>query len=123
MLTSTFISINRNEEFIKNYKHKLVYMITLAFNIFRHLLDDTLKDVLSEQFRNRRSRLCQVNIKVNLIVWLVEFFGCMTMILVTSWFLVHCYIQVQNTHELAFIRKVMSWRAGRCYKSRILCSV
>ena len=56
-----------------------MYVITLAFNIFRHLLDDTLKDVLSEQFRNRRARLCQVNIKVNLIVWLVEFFGCMTL--------------------------------------------
>ena len=65
--------------FLKSYKHKFVYMVTLAFNIFRHLLDDKLKDVLSEQFRNRRARLCQVNIKVNLIVWLVEFFGCMTL--------------------------------------------
>ena len=80
MLTSTFISINENEEFFeKSYKHKFVYMMTLTFNILRHLLDDTLKDVLSEQFRNRCARLCQVNIKVNLIVWLVEFFGCMTL--------------------------------------------
>ena len=38
-----------------------------------------MKNLLSEQYRNRRARLCQVNIKVNLIVWLVEFFGCMTM--------------------------------------------
>ena len=38
-----------------------------------------MKNLLSEQYRSRRARLCQVNIKVNLIVWLVEFFGCMTM--------------------------------------------
>ena len=38
-----------------------------------------MKNLLSEQYRTRRARLCQVNIKVNLIVWLVEFFGCMTM--------------------------------------------
>ena len=38
-----------------------------------------MKNLLSEQYRSRRARLCQVNIRVNLIVWLVEFFGCMTM--------------------------------------------
>ena len=38
-----------------------------------------MKNLLSEQYRTRRARLCKVNIKVNLIVWLVEFFGCMTM--------------------------------------------
>ena len=34
---------------------------------------------LSTWHQNRRKRICQVNIKVNLIVWLVEFSGCMTL--------------------------------------------
>ena len=34
---------------------------------------------LSTWHQNRRKRICQVNIKVNLIVWLVEFAGCMTL--------------------------------------------
>ena len=34
---------------------------------------------LSDRSKNRRSRLCQVTVKVNFIVWIVEFVGCMTM--------------------------------------------
>lgn len=34
---------------------------------------------MSERGQNRRKKICQINIKVNLIVWLVEFSGCMTL--------------------------------------------
>ena len=34
---------------------------------------------LMERYRNRRAQICQVNIRVNFVVWLVEFLGCMTM--------------------------------------------
>ena len=36
-------------------------------------------EVLSEKTKNRRAKLCQINIKVTFMVWLAEFFGCMTM--------------------------------------------
>ena len=38
-----------------------------------------MTESLSTWHQNRRKRICQVNIKVNLIVWLVEFSGCMTL--------------------------------------------
>ena len=52
-----------------------------SFNIsnFRDLLNDRVTKSLSEWHQNKRKRICQVNIKVNLIVWLVEFAGCMTL--------------------------------------------
>lgn len=45
---------------------------------FRLLLNEN-GEVLSEKTRNRRVKLCQVNLKVTIMVWLAEFFGCMTM--------------------------------------------
>ena len=46
---------------------------------FRSLLNNMSNTGLAERCRNRRAQICQVNIKVNFVVWLVEFFGCMTM--------------------------------------------
>ena len=43
------------------------------------MLNDKTRELLSDRARNRRAVICQVNIKVTFIVWLVEFFGCMTM--------------------------------------------
>ena len=43
------------------------------------MLNENILDLLSERCRKRRAEICQVNIKVTIIVWLVEFFGCMTM--------------------------------------------
>ena len=34
---------------------------------------------LPDRHKTRRAQICQVNIKVNVIVWLVEFFGSVTM--------------------------------------------
>ena len=31
---------------------------------------------MSERFTNRRAKICQTNIKVNFLSWLVEFLGC-----------------------------------------------
>ena len=45
---------------------------------FRSLLRGMTQTHLSERYQNRRSQICQVNIKVNFIAWIVEFFGCMT---------------------------------------------
>ena len=39
------------------------------------------KKSLSERFINRRKKICQINIKVNFISWIVEFLGCMTIAL------------------------------------------
>ena len=39
------------------------------------------KKSLSERFINRRTKICQINIKVNFISWIVEFLGCMTIAL------------------------------------------
>ena len=59
---------------------KITYL-THSFFAFRHLLNDMSKKVLSERFINRRAKICQINIKVNFISWVVEFLGCMTMAL------------------------------------------
>ena len=39
------------------------------------------KKSLSERFINRRTKICQITIKVNFISWIVEFLGCMTIAL------------------------------------------
>ena len=56
------------------------YLSFLNF-LFRHLLNDMSKKSLSERFINRRTKICQINIKVNFISWIVEFLGCMTIAL------------------------------------------
>ena len=43
------------------------------------MLNDKTRAILSDKAIKRRAEICQVNIKVTFIVWLVEFFGCMTM--------------------------------------------
>ena len=39
------------------------------------------KKSLSERFINRRTKICQITIKVNFVSWIVEFLGCMTIAL------------------------------------------
>ena len=50
----------------------------MIISYFRLLLGEN-GEVLSEKTKNRRAKLCQINIKVTFMVWLAEFFGCMTM--------------------------------------------
>ena len=45
--------------------------------MFRYLFNDLSRNILSERFTNRRAKICQTNIKVNFISWLVEFLGCL----------------------------------------------
>ena len=65
----------------KNIKfNQCVSRFEKQFNLFfRSLVNDKLKTGLADRHKTRRAQICQVNIKVNVIVWLVEFFGCMTM--------------------------------------------
>ena len=56
-----------------------MYLFFICVLIFRLLLNDKVRDILSDRAKKRRAEICQVNIKVTFIVWLVEFFGCMTM--------------------------------------------
>ena len=47
--------------------------------IFRALVNAKSTKGLLDRHKTRRAQICQVNIKVNVIVWLVEFFGYATM--------------------------------------------
>ena len=49
-----------------------VYFNTTITFVFRTILNEKLSSSFAKQTRNRHKQICQVNIKVNVIVWLVE---------------------------------------------------
>ena len=59
------------------------------------------KKSLSERFINRRTKICQINIKVNFISWIVEFLGCMTIAL-------NFLIIGSNNNELTGLLKILT---------------
>ena len=56
----------------------LLLIPKIKFLHFRNSENPKVWTSLSEYHKNRRSQICQVRIKVNIIAWLVEFSGCLT---------------------------------------------
>ena len=56
-------------------------LFSFLFLCLRRLLNDIKKTGLCSRSKNRRAQICQVNIKVNFLSWIVEFLGCMTIAL------------------------------------------